>query len=122
MAWAQLHWKSDVIGKETTAQVLLPDVGTPPFPTLYLYHPIGENSLGWLRRTSIEKAARYYPLIVVMPDGYRGFFTDNEEGPLYGKHFGEELLTFVERHFPARRDRAGRALGGFSMGGYGAFQ
>jgi S-formylglutathione hydrolase FrmB len=57
-----------------------------------------------------------------MPDGYRGFFTDNEEGPQFGKHTGEELLAFVERNFSVRPAREARAIGGFSMGGYGAFQ
>ena len=35
---------------------------------------------------------------------------------------GEELVAFVERNFPARRDQAGRCIGGLSMGGYGALR
>jgi S-formylglutathione hydrolase FrmB len=32
------------------------------------------------------------------------------------------LVQFIERTFPARRERAGRHIGGLSMGGYGAMR
>ena len=57
-----------------------------------------------------------------MPDGFRGFYTDNAEGPAYATYVAEELVTFVERNFPAKRSRAGRCIGGLSMGGYGALR
>ena len=73
MAWSTLHWKSDVIGKQTTAQVLLPDMGKGPFPVFYLLHGLSDDSSLWLRRSRIEWYVRELPLIVVMPDGYRSF-------------------------------------------------
>ncbi len=103
-------------------QVILPSQGSPPHPTLYLLHGLSDDSTTWLRRSRIEAYARELPLIVVMPDGYRGFYTDNNEGPSYGRHFGEEIPAFVERNFPARSTRGGRAIGGLSMGGYGALR
>jgi len=60
--------------------------------------------------------------LVVMPDGNRGFFTNNEEGPAYAKYLGEEVIQFIERTFPARSERSARAIGGVSMGGYGALR
>jgi putative tributyrin esterase len=122
MPWAQVHWRSEVLGKQTTMQVLLPAQGRPPFPTLYLLHGLSDDSTIWLRRSRIEVYARELPLIVVMPDGYRGFYTDNEEGPAYARHFADELPAFVERNFPARPARGARAVGGLSMGGYGALR
>src|SRR4051812_34185422 len=110
MAWAEVHWKSEVLGKETTMQVLIPQVGTPPYPTLYLLHSLNDDSHAWTRKTCIESLVRSLPLLVVMPDGYRGFFTDNEEGPPYAQHIGEEVLSFVERTFPARSERTSRAI------------
>lgn len=122
MAWSTIHWKSDVLGKQTTAQVLLPDVGKPPYATFYLLHGLSDDSTNWLRRSRIEVYAAGLPLIVVMPDGYRGFYTDNDQGPAYAKHFGEELPSFVERTFHAKAARGARAIGGLSMGGYGALR
>ncbi|MFA5058570.1 MAG: alpha/beta hydrolase family protein [Opitutaceae bacterium] len=122
MPWAQVHWRSDVLEKQTTMQVILPSVGRPPYATFYLLHGLSDDSTIWLRRTRIEAYVSEQPLIVVMPDGYRGFYTDHEQGPAYARHFGEEIPDFVERNFPARPVRGARAIGGLSMGGYGALR
>lgn len=122
MAWAEIHWKSQVLQKETTMQVLIPDVGEPPYPTLYLLHSLTDDSYGWLRNTRIESAVRNLPLIVVMPDGYRGFFTDNHKGPAYAQHIGHELVQYVDRILPTKKQKKFRGIGGASMGGYGALR
>ncbi len=122
MAWSTLHWKSDILGKQTTAQVLLPETGTGPFATFYLLHGLSDDSSLWLRRSRIEWYVRDLPIIVVMPDGYRSFYTNSASGPDFARHIGVELPTFIERHFQARPERAARAIGGLSMGGYGALR
>jgi len=122
MPWAEIHWRSRLLGKQTVTQVLLPSGGKPPFATCYLLHGIFGDSTDWLRHSRLEWHVRDLPLIVVLPDGYRGFYTDNEAGPAYAQHFGEELPDFIERNFPARPARGARAVGGVSMGGYGALR
>lgn len=122
MPWAQVHWRSEVLDKHTEAQVLLPSVGRGPFPVFYLLHGLSDDSTVWLRRSRIEWYVRDLPLIVVMPDGYRGFYTDNEQGPAYARHLGVELVDFIDRNFQTRPERAARAIGGLSMGGYGALR
>lgn len=102
--------------------MLLPEVGEPPYATYYLLHGLSDDSTTWLRRSRIEVYAAALPLIVVMPDGYRGFYTDHDEGPAFAKHIGEELPAFVERSFQAKASRGARAIGGLSMGGYGALR
>jgi len=122
MAWATLRWKSELLGKQTTAEVLLPDVGRGPFPVFYLLHGLSDDATMWLRRSRLEVYLSGLPLIVVMPDGYRGFYTDNEDGPPFARHIGEELPGVIERFFPAKPERGARAIGGLSMGGYGALR
>jgi len=122
MAFAQVLWSSKVLGKQIGMNVILPDAGTPPFPVFYLLHGLSDDYTIWHRRTRIEWYVRDLPLIVVMPDGSRGFYTNNEEGPQYATYMAEELTGFVERHFPAIATRAGRCVGGLSMGGYGALR
>ena len=116
MPWAQVHWRSDILAKQTTMQVLLPSVGRPPYATFYLLHGLSDDSTIWLRRSRIEAYVRELPLIVVMPDGYRGFYTDNEQGPAYTRHFGEELPGVRGAQFPrparARRPRHRRTVHG----------
>jgi S-formylglutathione hydrolase FrmB len=122
MSLLTAHWQSQILGKATTTQIIFPETGKPPFPTLYLLHGLSDDSTMWVRRTRLEIYAASLPLIIVMPDGYRGFYTDNEEGPAYALHIGEELPAFIERTFPAIRRRDGRAISGLSMGGYGALR
>ncbi len=122
MAFTQVHWFSKVLGKQVGMFVILPDAGAPPFPTFYLLHGLSDDYTIWHRRTRIEWYVRDLPLMVVMPDGFRGFYTNNEGGPQYATYMAEELPAFVERHFAARPDRSGRCVGGLSMGGYGALR
>jgi S-formylglutathione hydrolase FrmB len=122
MSLLQVHWRSDVLAQKVTMNVILPDQGEGPFATFYLLHGLSDDYSVWLRRTGIERYVEGLPLIVVMPDGHRSFYTDMHDGPQYGKYMAYEIPAFVERNFPARRDRAGRCIGGLSMGGYGALR
>ncbi|MFO1446614.1 MAG: alpha/beta hydrolase family protein [Opitutaceae bacterium] len=122
MAWITLRWKSALLGKQTSAEVLVPDSGPGPFPVLYLLHGLSDDATLWLRRSRIESYVLGLPVIVVMPDGYRSFYTDHVQGPPFARHYGEELPDLVERLLPAGRTRESRAVGGLSMGGYGALR
>lgn len=122
MPWTTIHWRSDILDKQTETQVLLPRVGLPPYPVLYLLHGLNGDSTAWLRHSRLEWYLRDLPLVVVLPDGYRGFYTDNNEGPAYAKHIGEEVPAFIEKHFRVKAVREARAIGGLSMGGYGALR
>lgn len=122
MAWTTVHWKSEILGKRTTAQVLLPPTGRPPFATYYLLHGLSDDSTMWMRHSRIERYVRELPLVVVMPDGYRSFYTNQDQGPAFARHVGEELPAFIERHYQVKTGRRSRAIGGLSMGGYGALR
>jgi len=122
MALCDIHWFSSVLDKMVGTLVVLPDKGEGPFPTFYLLHGLSDDYTSWHRRTRIEWYVRDLPLIVVMPDAYRGFYTDNAHGPDYARYFAEELVGMVERNFPARAARSARCIGGLSMGGYGALR
>ncbi len=122
MALCEVLWQSKVLKKKLGMNVILPEVGDGPFDTLYLLHGLSDDYTVWARRTRIEWYVRETPLIVVMPDGGRGWYTDNERGPAWGRYMGEEVVGFVERNFPAKREREGRHIGGLAMGGYGALR
>jgi S-formylglutathione hydrolase FrmB len=102
--------------------VILPDVGTPPYPVFYLLHGLSDDYTNWLRRTRIEWYVRELPLIVVIPDGFRGWYTNNACGVDYSKYIAVETVDYVDTFFPTKKSRDGRAIGGLSMGGYGALR
>jgi putative tributyrin esterase len=122
MSFCQLHWFSKVLGQQRTTWLLLPDEQAGPFPTLYLLHGLSDDHTIWARRTRIDSYVEGKPLIVVMPDGGRGFYTNHENGPRWAEHIGMELPAFIEKTFPAIADRSARFIGGLSMGGYGALR
>lgn len=120
MAVCQLHYFSPALGKQQAAQVILPEGKPGPFPVYYLLHGLSDDHTIWTRRTSIERYVQDLPLMVVMPDGGRGFYTDAKEGPKYESAITKDLIPYVDRVFKTRAERAGRCIGGLSMGGYGA--
>jgi S-formylglutathione hydrolase FrmB len=122
MSFATVQWFSKALGKQVQTNVILPDRGQGPFATLYLLHGLSDDYSIWARRTRLEMYVADLPLIVVMPDGYRGFYTNNNEGPDYFTYMTEDLPQFIERAFHAKPARSARCVGGLSMGGYGALR
>lgn len=122
MAFCDVRWFSPTLEKQVASYVLLPDKGDGPFPVLYLLHGLSDDHTIWHRRTRIEHYVRNLPLIIVMPDGFRNFYTNNHAGRRYADYVARDVVGFVERAFPARRSRDARCIGGLSMGGYGALR
>ncbi len=135
MAFIQCEFFSDVLGRCCSMNVLIPQKansqigmastgcdGRAQYPVLYLLHGLSDNHTIWMRRTSIERYAAKYPLIVVMPNGDRGFYTDMAEGDRYWTMLSEELPQIVRNLFPVSEKREDTFAAGLSMGGYGALK
>ncbi len=122
MSLITVHFRSQGIGRETAMNLLVPDEGAGPFPVLLLLHGLGGAYDSYIRSNNIENLLRNRPILAVMPDGGRSFYANDVRpgGMRYEDHIVQDVLGYVERVFPARRDRAGRAVVGISMGGYGA--
>ena len=120
MPLATLHYRSALLGKAVGMTAILPTQGQPPYATLYLLHGLSDDHTQWQRRTRIEAYAEKHPIAVVMPDGFRHWYTDNERGRPYGRYTAEEVVATAERYFPLDPRPAKRSIGGLSMGGYGA--
>ena len=110
MALIDLTYFSQVLVKQTSVSVLYPDSGKGPFPVFYLLHGLSDDHSMWLRQTRLETYMAGIPMIVVMPDGHRRFYTTNEDGPDYAKHLGEELPARIEAMFHARTSGKARSI------------
>jgi S-formylglutathione hydrolase FrmB len=120
MPLCEFHYKSAALDKQTSATILLPDPEIPgPYPVMFLLHGLSDDNTIWARRTSIERYVEGLPLIVVMPDGGRGFYIDAAEGFAYGAALGVELPEILRKYFPTK---PGWCITGLSMGGYGALR
>ena len=130
MAFCELHYWSNALGKQTACNVIFPQKGIGPFPVFYLLHGYSDDHSMWMRRSSIERHVENLPLIVVMPDGGKSFYCDAAEGVIgsgiqgdaYETSIVRDLVDFVDSRFNTRDTRDGRVIGGLSMGGYGAFK
>lgn len=122
MAFCDYHYFSPALGRQTAANILLPEVGTAPYPVMYLLHGLSDDYTMWSRRSNIERHVANTPLIVVMPDGGRGFYTDAAEGQQFLTAIAEELVDRIDRTFPTEAGREHRCVTGLSMGGYGALK
>ncbi|MFL5578321.1 MAG: alpha/beta hydrolase [Gemmatimonadaceae bacterium] len=120
------------------------------YPVAYYLHGADGNEADWVSRAALDRVmdslvARGAPeMIVVMPDGDESWYATPPRPPDHDEcargRFGEDptlrcvaradydaylsrdLVRHVDSTYRTRADRAHRAIGGLSMGGYGALR
>jgi S-formylglutathione hydrolase FrmB len=126
----KVSFHSQLTGTDLSYNVILPrgygllSPWRKTYPVLYLLHGHGGNSSSWLAHTHLTEYVANLNVIVVTPEGLDGWYTDsatvaNARNETY---IVQELIPDVERRFRTIRDRQGRAIAGYSMGGYGALK
>ena len=97
---------------------------TTRYPVLYLLHGLDGHYSDWVQRTNLAEYASDYSLIIVMPEGNDGWYTDSATVATdkYESYILKELLPDVETRYRTIEARYGRAIAGLSMGGYGAIK
>jgi putative tributyrin esterase len=122
MAFATINYMSRSLVKASSFNIVFPDDPKIPRPwaVFYLLHGLSDDHTIWQRRTSIERYVEGLPMAVVMPDGGRGWYTNAIEGYAHEDDLIKDVVGLVDRTFPVKAERTGRAIGGLSMGGYGA--
>lgn len=122
------------MAQQMAVNIYRPD-GEPPaegWPVLYLLHGLGGNQGDWLVAGNLQPtldalvaAGTVKPMLVVMPAVGNTWYvntraaggSDDVEAAVT-----EDLRSKIEAGFPARTDKAGRAIAGLSMGGGGALR
>ena len=125
MAICEFHLnQNNVLEKMTSFVAIVPDQKPGPFPVLYLLHGLSDDHTAWTRLSNIERYVRDLPLIVVMPNAERSFYTDAKERPkaAFETYIVQDLIGFVDQTFRTVPTREGRVVAGLSMGGYGAMK
>jgi enterochelin esterase-like enzyme len=120
------------------------------YPVLYFLHPWGLSPRYITDKLNIHMHlwrgiadGSLPPMVIVLPTGYRSFYMNAADPPgydwtpvieshqeffrdalnqygQYGDYLLKEVIPYTEAHYRVRTDRAGRAIGGISMGGAAA--
>ncbi|MFF4234408.1 alpha/beta hydrolase [Actinomadura geliboluensis] len=118
--------ESPALGKSVKTRILLPKGWTrdsaATWPILYAFHGGQDNYTSWTKNTDIEAWAAKYNVIVVMPEGENGSYTDWYNYGKGGSPKWETFHTAEVRQLMERNYHAGalRAAIGNSSGGAGA--
>jgi len=121
--------QSTILKRNVYYNVLLPkdyDSTKKSYPVVYLLHGYGDNNTAWINGGYIQYyvdlyAAQTVPMIYVMPDGYNTYYVNKYDGTFpYMDMFVQELVPAIDTLFRTIKDASGRAVMGYSMGGYGA--
>ena len=99
------------------------------YPVLYFLHGLGDNertlfnSGGWTLLDDLRNQHKMGDFLIVAPEGRRSFYINSADGSVrYSDFFLQEFLPYIETKYRIRPGRAGRAISGISMGGYGALR
>lgn len=121
MSLHHVRWFSPALGKQSEFHVIVPD-GPGPHRVVHQLHGLSDDCSIWLRRTSIERYAAERKLMVVLHDGGRSFYLDWPGNLGNWEQHILQAIAHVDATFRTRAERGGRAIGGLSMGGWGALR
>ena len=122
--------RSAALGRDLNFTVYLPDGykdAAAKFPVVYLLHGAGGDESEWVRKggatetlDGLIKRGLMRPTVAVMPTtGPASWWADGASEKAETAMV-TELLPYVEGKYKVTAERSGRAIGGLSMGGYGA--
>lgn len=126
---------SPALGRPIDVAIYLPDayVAEPArrFPVIYLLHGHGGDGAAWLDLGGLRSVAdrmiadgRLPPSIIVMPSAQKGWYVDSAApgGGRWQTAILDDLTDAIDRRYRTLTTREGRAVAGYSMGGYGALR
>ncbi|HEY0602927.1 MAG TPA: alpha/beta hydrolase-fold protein [Herpetosiphonaceae bacterium] len=109
------------------------DTGRQRYPVLYLLHGAPGKYTDWYQAAGIDQTMdaliytrRLRPMIVVLPDGNGGPYSDTEwansgDGQLRAEDYiVQEVIPYIDAHYRTLAERTHRAIGGLSTGAFGA--
>lgn len=119
---------SELLGRDFVFSVYLPDAyqqDTARFPVVYLLHGNRGTENSWFRGADLQAKldtmiaeGKLAPILVVTPADPHYWWADGHEEAVLTS-FVSELVPYIDENYRTLGTRAGRAIGGYSAGGFG---
>jgi enterochelin esterase-like enzyme len=123
-------FRAEALERDWDYTVYLPSgyrANGPRYPVLYLLHGNNGNANDWITQghlqTTVDALIEHKdipPVVIVMPQGGTDWYVDRKEK--METAFFNDLLPEIEKNYAVVNQRAGRMIGGVSMGGFGALR
>jgi enterochelin esterase-like enzyme len=126
-----IPFQSQILDRDVNYGVYLPenyDSLHTTYPVIYLLNGYGGNEKTWIYTVDVKqkvdsliKLYLLYPCIIIMPDGLNSYFVNSIDGKMpYEDFFHKEFIPYTDSVYHISSNKKLRAVGGFSMGGFGA--
>jgi S-formylglutathione hydrolase FrmB len=129
-------FESRSLGIQASYSIFLPpsfhSEPTRKYPAIYFLHGLNNDRSSWTvaRYGNLHEKLEAMMLdqqvpefLMVHPDGGNSFYCDYVDGSRkYEQYVTQDLIGHLEKNYRAKEGRANRAIGGTSMGAYGALK
>jgi putative tributyrin esterase len=120
-----VHFPSAILGEERDMLVMLPvdyETSVRRYPVLYLLHGADADITDFARGTNLSEYAKHHQLIIVTPDASKSWYVNAAKNPKaqYDDYMMKEVIAYIDKNFRTIPEPFARAIGGMSMGGFGA--
>ncbi|MDH6253806.1 S-formylglutathione hydrolase FrmB [Chryseobacterium sp. H1D6B] len=95
------------------------------YKTVYILHGYSGNPDRTIKTDipDLVQKSQQYGTIYVLPDGnFSSWYADSPilKDSQYQTFIGKELVDFIDKNYPVKKEKSSRGILGWSMGGYGA--
>lgn len=121
------YFPSSTTSRQEVCLVYTPPAYDPAkrYPVLYLQHGYGENETGWIYQGHAGRIAdqllhegRMAEMLIVMANGMARKDLQARDFELFPRILLNDLIPFVDAHYPTLTDKWHRAMAGLSMGSH----
>lgn len=125
MSRFHITFPSGALRMRTDVNVFIPDYipegkNLNDLPQIYLLHGLSGSRDDWMLNTSLARYVEELELIVICPEGERGFYLDLPHGPQWYSYITKELPAKLKTWMNLDLDPSKTFIAGDSMGAYGA--
>lgn len=92
------------------------------YPSIYIIHGFSDNYQRWGKALNLDSLATANQCIIICPDGQDSWYWDSplDSTMQFETFISDELVRYIDQHYPTISNPKFRAITGHSMGGHGA--